>query len=61
MLATGKFDGTQVAIAWVFVAMRAIHAIVHIGFNFVPYRFAAFIGGCIVLGVLWARFALQVL
>jgi hypothetical protein len=59
MLATGKFDGVQVALAWVFVLIRCIHAFVHIGFNYVPLRFTAFFAGSVTLGVLWARFAAQ--
>jgi len=59
MLVTGKFDGAQIALAWVFVLTRGIHAIIHIGFNHVPLRFAAFFAGSVTLGVLWVRFAAQ--
>jgi hypothetical protein len=59
MLATGKFDGVQIALAWVFVLIRCIHAFIHIGFNYVPLRFAAFFAGSVTLGVLWVRFAAQ--
>jgi hypothetical protein len=43
MLATGKFDSIQVSLAWVFVMARYAHAFIHIGFNYVPLRFAAFL------------------
>jgi hypothetical protein len=59
MLATGRFDGVQVALAWVFVLTRCVHAFIHIGFNYVPLRFAAFFMGSVTLGVLWIRFAAQ--
>ncbi len=59
MLVTGKFDGIQVALAWVFVATRAVHAAIHIGINYVPLRFAAFFAGSVTLAVLWIRFAAQ--
>jgi hypothetical protein len=59
MLATGKFDSIQVSLAWVFVMARYAHAFIHIGFNYVPLRFAAFLAGAITLGVIWARFAAQ--
>jgi hypothetical protein len=59
MLITGKFDGVQVALAWVFVLTRCVHAFIHIGFNYVPLRFAAFFAGSVTLGVLWVRFAAQ--
>ncbi len=57
MLATGRFDAVQVSLAWLFALIRYAHAIIHIGFNYVPLRFAAFASGAITLGVLWARFA----
>jgi len=57
MLATGRFDAVQVSLAWLFILIRYAHAIIHIGFNHVPLRFAAFASGAITLGVLWARFA----
>jgi len=59
MLGTGKFDSTQVALAWVFVLTRYVHAFIHIGFNYVPLRFVAFLAGSVTLAVLWARFAAQ--
>jgi len=59
MLVTGKFDSTQVALAWVFVLIRCLHAFIHIGFNYVPLRFAAFLAGSLTLAVLWTRFAVQ--
>jgi hypothetical protein len=59
MLTTGKFDPTQVSLAWVFVITRYAHTFVYIGFNYVPLRFAAFLTGVLTLVVIWARFAEQ--
>ncbi len=56
MLQTGTWDGTQVALAWLFVALRALHAAVYIGLNFVPLRLVTYLMGCITLGVIWWRF-----
>ncbi len=58
MLVTQRFDSTQVALAWTFVAIRAAHAAIHIGWNDVRVRFAAYLAGCLVLAALWMRFAL---
>jgi hypothetical protein len=58
MLITRRVDGAQVTLAWIFVSVRALHALIYIGWNYVPYRFGAWISGCITLGVLWFRFAL---
>lgn len=57
MLQTGTWDGTQVALAWLFVAMRVLHAAVYIGINFVPLRLVTYLMGCITLVVIWWRFA----
>jgi hypothetical protein len=57
MLQTGTWDGTQVALAWLFVATRVLHAAVYIGLNFVPLRLVTYLMGCITLGVIWWRFA----
>ncbi|MEE2775377.1 MAG: MAPEG family protein [Acidobacteriota bacterium] len=46
-------------LAWLFVVARTLHAAVYIGFNRLAYRFALFASSCVVLGVLWIRFALQ--
>jgi hypothetical protein len=59
MLTTGTFDSAQVSLAWVFVAARYAHALIHIGFNYVPLRFTAFLAGAVTLAVIWTRFALQ--
>ena len=59
MLTTGKFDSVQVSLAWVFVIARYAHAFIHIGFNYVPLRFAAFLAGVVTLAVIWTRFAVQ--
>ena len=59
MLATGRFDSVQVSLAWVFVVARYVHAFIHIAFNYVPLRFAAFVAGVATLAVMWTRFAAQ--
>lgn len=53
-----RVDSTQVTLAWIFVASRAIHAIIYIGFNYVPFRFATYTIGCITLATMWAQLAL---
>lgn len=59
MLTTGRFDPVQVSLAWVFVVTRCAHAFIYIGFNNVPWRFAAFLTGVLTLAVIWTRFAWQ--
>ena len=55
MLISGRLDQAQVALAWIFVVTRALHAIVYIGWNYLPLRFATFVASFITLAVLWAR------
>jgi len=57
MLQTARWDSVQLSLAWLFVASRYLHALVYIGLNDVPLRFAAYAMGCITLAVLWWRFA----
>lgn len=50
-----------VILSWVFVALRFVHAYIHIGTNYVPNRFYAFAAGMIVLLIMWVVFALRIL
>jgi len=60
MLVTRQLDRAQLAYAWLFVGLRVMHAVIYIGWNPLPYRFAVWVMGCITLFVLWTRFALAV-
>jgi hypothetical protein len=48
-------------LAWLFVASRYIHAAVHVTTNRMRYRRLAFSVGYVVLGLMWAWFALHLL
>jgi hypothetical protein len=61
MLATHTCDAAQLALAWIFVAARAAHAIIYIGVNHVPTRFAVYVAGCVTLAVIWTRLASSML
>lgn len=56
MMITGRVDERQITFAWIYVATRALHAVIYIGWNYVPYRFGAWLASCITLGVIWFRF-----
>ena len=58
MVITGRFDGVQIALCWLFVAFRTLQAAIHILVNRVPWRFAAYVAGCVTLTALWVRFAI---
>jgi hypothetical protein len=57
MLVTGRYDQLQVELAWLFVAIRTAHALIHIFINHVLTRFTAYLAGCVTLAVMWVRFA----
>jgi hypothetical protein len=59
MIASGHVDSVQVALAWLFVALRVLHAFVYIAWNRLAYRFSFFAASTLVLGVLWTRFAME--
>jgi hypothetical protein len=58
MISLRSVDAAQVQLCWLFVASRAAHAIVHIGWNYVPLRFAVYVVSCVTLATIWTRFAL---
>lgn len=57
MLLSGQVDSVQVALAWLFVGTRYVHAFIYIAFNYIPLRFVSYASGVIALGLMWARLA----
>jgi hypothetical protein len=53
----GAADGTNVALAWAYVASRVVHSLVQATKNVIPLRFALFALGSLLLLVLFARTA----
>jgi hypothetical protein len=60
-IATRQADLLFVIMSWLFVAARLVHAWIHIGKNYVPYRFYAYLAGAFVLTLMWAIFAIRIL
>lgn len=58
---TRQADLLFVLLAWVFVALRLLHAYVHVTSNHLGRRAGLFVAGAIVLMVMWAIFALRIL
>ena len=58
---TRQADLLFVVLAWLFVAMRLLHAFIHTGTNYVPWRFYAFLAGATVFLVMWIVFAAGIL
>lgn len=48
-----------VALAWVYVALRVVHSLIHLSYNRVQHRLTAFAVSNVVLVVLWVRAAVH--
>ena len=53
-------DGTVLLLAWSYVALRLLHSAVHLTFNHIGARFAAFAASNIVLLLMWIRLMVRV-
>ena len=54
-------DGISLALAWAFVMLRAVHSAIHVTYNRVMHRFAAYVAGGMVLWLLWGYLAVGLL
>jgi hypothetical protein len=61
LLITHHANHLQVLLAWVFVALRALHSFIHIGPKKVMPRFMVYLASCIVLSAMWIGFAIDML
>ena len=50
---SGRASVTLVVLAWVFVATRFLHALIHVTTNNLARRFALFLGGAAILALMW--------
>lgn len=57
---TRHADLLFVWLAWVFVALRLVHAAIHVSSNHVGWRFAAFAVAALVLLIMWVSFAVRI-
>lgn len=51
--ATSSTNGVLIALAWLYVACRVAHSVIHCGYNRVMHRFYAFASSVVVLLALW--------
>ncbi len=57
----GMVDGISLALAWAFVMLRVVHSAIHVTYNRVMHRFAAYVAGGMVLWLLWGYLAVGLL
>jgi hypothetical protein len=50
---TGTVDGVALTLAWLYVALRVVHSVVHLTYNNVIHRLRAFGASAAVLFALW--------
>lgn len=55
--AVGAFDPATLVLAWLFVALRVAHSAIQCSYNRVMHRFGVYVGGGVVLWLLWAWLA----
>jgi hypothetical protein len=56
---TKTYDVLFVALAWVWVITRIIHAFVHCTSNTLSLRFPTFLAGVVLLVIMWIMFAIR--
>ena len=50
---TGEYGSTFLVLAWLYVALRVGHSLVHLTINKVPLRFLLYFSGNVVLLLMW--------
>jgi hypothetical protein len=53
-LVTSQTDGVLLTLAWIFVAFRVLHSLIHCTYNRVMHRFAAYLVSACTLWAMWA-------
>lgn len=53
----GVHDTLSIALAWIFVGLRAVHSLIQCSYNHVMSRFVAYALATVALMLLWARLA----
>jgi len=59
LMLTNHADGFQVVLAWLYVLLRGLHSLIHIGSRQVNPRFIVYLASCVVLFAMWAGFAIH--
>lgn len=61
LLITHQAGHAQVLLAWIYVALRAIHSFIHIVPKKVPLRAMIYVMSCAVLFAMWIGFAIDMI
>ena len=58
---TGGSAPGYVAAAWAYVALRAVHSLIHVTYNRVVHRFLVYVASTLLLFGMWAAFIARML
>ena len=61
LFVTGEVTQIQLIAAWLYVALRAAHSLIHVTYNNVVHRWAVYVTSTICLIIMWAIFARSLL
>ena len=56
---TDTVTSLQLALAWSYVGLRAVHSFIHITYNRVVHRFMAYLAGMVCLFLMWGVFGVS--
>ena len=51
----------QLVLAWIYVALRALHSLIHVTYNRVPHRFGVYTVSTLCVFAMWGLFAASLL
>ncbi|GAB2867697.1 MAPEG family protein [Pseudoduganella ginsengisoli] len=60
LFATAGATHATVALAWLYVALRIVHSLIHLTYNDVMHRLSAFASSNVVLAIMWLLTALHI-
>ncbi len=61
LFVTGQVTQLQLVLAWLYVALRALHSLIHVTYNRVMHRWLAYMTSTICLFVMWGAFVFDLL
>jgi hypothetical protein len=61
LFVTHRVDANYLGLAWLYVAVRCAHSLVHVTYNNVLHRMWVYLASVAVLLVMWGRFGMSLL
>ena len=56
VIACDAVDPLTVKLAWAYVGLRGVHALIHLTYNLPEHRFIPYFISCVILLLMWLRF-----